>query len=200
MLALLLLPGVPGRSTAFADDAVTFTLETQASYLLGPGDSKALARKLALFRAKRKAAEQAADTFADRRLIQFIDRDKTELVLLTTDSLHSEVLQAQFSESDQQTVFRVRLKTTVKLSDFIDAQLTSLRLGAKEAGEDYHDEMEPRIPAHLNPGHSLARAYRLFDKQEWRPAIIYLDRLASQYPHWREVDEIKAIARRCQNP
>ena len=60
--------------------------------------------------------------------------------------------------------------------------------------ENYHDETEPVIPVHLNPGHALAKAYRLIDKREVRPAVIFLDRLARQYPGWGEIDEIKALA------
>ena len=87
----------------------------------------------------------------------------------------------------------------VRLSDFIDAQLASLRLGAREDEEDYRHEMEPSVPMPLKPGQALAKAYRLIDKKELRMAIIYLDRLADQYPDWWEIYDIKALALRLQD-
>jgi hypothetical protein len=80
------------------------------------------------------------------------------------------------------------------LSDFIDAQLVSIRLGAQEDKEDYRHEMEPQLQVYLRPGMALAKVYRLLRKQELRMAIIYLDRLADSYPNWWEIYELKAVA------
>lgn len=194
LLVIFLFHGLIGVKAVRADDAITQNIETEASYTMGSGDSRLLGRTLALFRAKRKAARQAAERFAEQRLIQFVDRDKRELVLLTADSLHADVLQLDFLTQDGNEACVVRARITVKLSDFVEAELASLRLGAEEDLENYHDEMEPEIPLNLRPGHALAKAYRLIDKREIRLAVIYLDRLARQYPGWGEIDEIKALA------
>ncbi len=185
--------------TADADDAVTLSFETGASYTLGPGDSKPSARALAVFRARRKAARQAADQFARRGLIQFVDRDKNELVHLVTDSLNSDLLQDQCLTKGDRVTCTVRARTVVRLSDFIDAELASLRLGASEDEAGYRDEMEPQVPVPLRPGQAIAKVYRLIDKQELRMAIIYLDRLALQYPNWHEIYDLKAMALGFQN-
>ena len=191
--------GVIGVRAAGADDAVTLGYETEASYIMGAGDTEALAHKLALFRAKRKAVYLAADEFARRRLIQFLDRDKNELVHLAADRLQAEPSQKQCRAEGQSTVCTVRVHAQVRLSDFIDAQLTSLQLNAEEGEEGYRDEMEPQVPAPLPPGQALAKAYRMIDKKELRMAIIYLDRLLDHYPNWWELYEVKATTLGLQN-
>ncbi len=199
LLAVIALTGAPAVESAAADDAVTLGFETRSSYMSGPADSHPGARRLALFRAKRQAVFLAADRFERQKLIQFVDRDKNELVHLVADTLSPVVLSDQCRKSDGESVCTVRVHTVVRLSDFIDAQLASLRLGAHEDEEDYRHEMEPSVPAPLNPGRALAKAYRLIDKKELRMAIIYLDRLADQYPNWWEVYDIKALALQLQD-
>jgi hypothetical protein len=199
LLAAIAFTGAPAAGTAEADDAVTLGFETRATYMQGPGDAHPGARSLAIFHAKRKAVFQAADRFESNRLIQFVDKDKKELVHLVADALTPEVLSDQCRKKDGGTVCTVQVRTVVRLSDFIDAQLASLRLGAREDEEDYRHEMEPSVPVPLKPGRALARAYRLIDKNELRMAIIYLDRLADHYPDWWEIYDIKALALRLQD-
>lgn len=181
------------------DDSVTLCIETEGSYTMGPGDSKLLARKFALFRAQHKAAEQAADRFSQRRLIQFIDRDKKELIALAADVLSSKQLLEYWRTEGNAPVCTVRMTATVNLSDFIEAQLTSIRLARQVDSQGYRDEMEPPLPESLRPGLSLAKAYWLVHEHELRMAIIYLDSLTNQYPNWREAYEIKAVAFGLQN-
>ena len=183
---------------AGADDTVSVSVETEASYTLSPGDSKSLARRLALFRAKRMAADQAADRFTAQKLIQFVDRDKNELVCLVADRLDAELLQDHCRTDGHTDTCTAQAITRVSLSDFIDAQLTSLRLGAEDEA-DYREEMAPEIAAPFRPGLALAKAYRLIHKKEWRMAIIYLDRITQRYPNWREAYEVKAVALNFEN-
>lgn len=199
LLTAFALMATPAFGNAEADDAVTLGFETRAAYRSGPEASNPGVRSLALFRAKRKAVFQAADRFERQRLIQFVDKDKNELVHLVSDALTPEVLSDQCKKVDGGTVCTLRVRTVVRLSDFIDAQLASLRLGANEDGEDYRHEMEPPVPVPLKPGRALAKAYRLIDKKELRMAIIYLDRLAERYPDWWEIYDIQALALRLQD-
>jgi hypothetical protein len=196
---MVLLMGACAAMSVSADDAVTLTIETEGSYTLVAGDSIQLARELAVFYAVRKAAEKAADQFMQQGLIQFVDRDKNELVNLVADSLGTELVEDQYIEKGDTVTYRVQTRTVVMLSDFIEAQLVSLRLGAQEDKEDYRHEMEPQVQVPLRPGLALARAYRLLRKQELRMAIIYLDRLADAYPNWWEIYDLKAIAFRLSN-
>jgi tetratricopeptide (TPR) repeat protein len=199
LFATIALMGAPAAGNAGADDAVTLSFETRAEYKPERGESHPAARGLALFRAKRKAVYLAADRFESQRLIQFADTDKKELVHLVTDALTPEVLSDRCEKKDNGSVCTVRVITVVRLPDFIDAQLASLRMGTHEDEEDYRHEMEPSVPAPLKPGRALAKAYRLIDKQELRMAIIYLDRLAQRYPDWWEIYDIKALALRRQD-
>lgn len=199
MVVTCVLMGALAAGAATADDAVTLGFETQASYTLGPGNSKPEAFRLALFRSGRKAVNLAADDFERRRLIQFVDKDKKELVHLVADALTPEVLEDHCRKAGDATVCTLRTHTLVRLSDFINAQLASLQLGSEEDAASYRDEMEPSVPVSLRPGQALAKAYRLIDKQELRMAIIYLDRLADRFPGWWEIYDIKALALRLQD-
>lgn len=183
---------------AAAGNTTSLGIEAQASHTLVPGDSKPLARKLALFRAKRKAANRAADRFTERGLIQFVDRDKNELVSLVADRLDAEILRDRCKTEGPDVTCTVQVHALIRLSDFIDAQLASLRLGAQEKA-DFHEEMEPEVAAPFRPGRALAKAYRLIHKKEWRMAIIYLDRVTQRYPNWREAYEVKAVALKFEN-
>jgi hypothetical protein len=198
LLATVLM-GAPAAGNAESDDAVTHSFVTQDFYRSAPGDSGPSARSLALFRAVRKAVYLAADRFERQRLIQFVDKDRKELVHLVADALTPELLADQCRQEDGGTVCTVRVRVVVRLSDFIDAQLASLRLGAQEDEAGYRDEMEPSVPEPLRPGQALAKAHRLIDKRELRMAIIYLDRLADRYPDWWEIYDTKAIALRLQD-
>jgi tetratricopeptide (TPR) repeat protein len=188
------LVGVPAIGTAAADDAVTLSMDTRASYAPGPGDTREEALRIALFRAKRKAAFLAAERFERQKLIQFVDKDRNELVHLVADALPPGQTEDHCRETNTGTVCTVRLHTTVRLSDFVEARLVSLRTGAREDEAGYRDEMEPSVPMPAKPGQVLAKAYRLIDKKELRMAIIYLDRLAEHYPNWWEIYDIKALA------
>lgn len=199
ILAMVLLISAFTALSVSADDAVTLTIETEGTHPLVAGQSRQLARELALFYAVRHAAEQAADQFIQRGLIQFVDRDRNELVNLVADSLSTARVEDQYTEDADTVTCNVRVRTVVMLSDFIEAQLASLRLDAQEHKEDYQHEMEPLVQAPLRPGLALAKAYRLLRKHELRMAIIYLDRLGDAYPNWWEVYELKAVAFRLSN-
>ncbi len=199
LLSVLLLADICAAQTVRADDAVQLEIQGQATYALGPGDSKPLARRLALFRAKVQAAHQAADRFEQQKLIQFVDRDRDELVQLVAERLKAKRVQNQCTTDGQTTACKARVLAMVRLSDFIEAQLTSLSMGKEEDEDIYRHEMEPQIPTPLRPGRALAKAYRMIDKQELRMAIIYLNRLAEGYPNWGEIYELKAVALRLQH-
>lgn len=199
LIAVFCFGGIRAADVAWADDAVALEIQSEAAYTLGTGDSKPLARRLALFRAKVKAAYQAADRFEQQKLIQFADRDKNELVHLVADRLKAEPAQNQCRTVNQAVTCSVRMQAAVRLSDFIEAQLASLQLGKEEDKDNYRHEMEPPMPSPMRPGRALAKVYRLIDKHELRMAIIYLNRLAERYPNWGEIYELKAVALRLEN-
>ncbi len=199
MMAVTLLTGLLAAPSASADDAVTLSVDTEAPYTPSAADAILPNRELALFRARRQAAEQAAEQFVQRRLIQFADRNRDELVLLVADQLAGEVRENCCRPNGDRVNCTLRLHAVVRLSDFIDAQLTSLQLTRNEAHAGYREEMAPPMPTALKPGHLLATAHHLMDRRQTRQAIIYLDNLTRRYPMWREPYEVKAIALRMQN-
>ncbi len=185
--------------TAEAKDLVTLKYKIKESYTMGPGDSEALAHKLALFRAKRKAADQAAHEFARQKLIQFEKGDQNELVALVAENLRYTLLFDQWESKDDQRTYIVDIQSQVKLSDFIDAQLDIFKFEEKKATDDFREEMEPSVPDLLKPGRALAKAYWLIRIDELRMAIIYLDALIHQYPNWQEAYDVKRMAAKQQH-
>ncbi len=199
LLAVGIFVVASAAGAAAADNPVWMDVETQAFYTLGPGDSQSIGRRLALFRAKRQAAELAADRFVQQNLIQFVDRDQNELACLVADRLTVDLLEDGCRPDGPAVTCTVRIGTRVTLSDFIDAQLASLRLGVQDTA-DYRAEMEPEVEkARFSPGQALAKAYWLIDRKEWRRAVIYLDRITRQYPNWPEAYEVKAVALKHEN-
>lgn len=195
---VLFLMVIFGVDTAGAKDAVTLKYNVSASYTLGPGDSKALAHKLALFRAKYKATRLAARQFAQNRWVQFENGDQNELTALVAEELSYDIMADRWQSEGQQTTYIVNLQAFVSLSDFIDAQLEILDMAHKRAAEDLRHEMEPPLPEFLKPGHALAKAYWLMRIHEIRLAIIYIDGLIHQYPNWQEAIDFKKSAIRHQ--
>ncbi len=183
---------------AGAEGNVSLTYKIEASYTMGPGDSKALAHKLALFRAKRKAADQAARDFERQKLIQFKNGDHDELVALVAEKLTFSFIFDKWKSNDEHRTYSVDIQTEVKLSDFIDAQLDILKLQHKKSTDNFREEMEPAPTELLKPGRALARAYWLMRTDELRMAIIYIDGLIRQYPNWQEAYDIKKMAQKQQ--
>lgn len=137
--------GALAVSTAGADAAVTLSVDTETSYTPSAVDTILSNCDLALFRSRRQAADQVADQFVRRRLIQFADRGRDELMLLIADQLVGKVHENCRRPDDDQVACKVRLHAVVRLSDFIDAQLTSLQLTEDEVHADFREEMEPGV-------------------------------------------------------
>jgi len=63
----------------------------------------------------------------------------------------------------------------------------------KETKESYKEEMEQHIPADIDPGRDIAKAYRLLREKKWRITMIYLNHLEKKYPNWDSIYMAKAI-------
>jgi hypothetical protein len=179
---------------AGAEDIISLKYKVEAFYTMGPSDSKALAHKLALFRAKRKAADKAAHDFAQRKLIQFENGDRNELVALVAENLTYLLLFDKWKSNEERRTYVVAIESEVKLSDFINAQLNILKMREKMVTDDFRKEMEPAEPELIKPGYALAKAYWLIRIGELRMAIIYLDGLTYKYPNWQEAYDVKKMA------
>ena len=150
--------------------------------------------RLAVFLAKRAAVEAAETYFSRRERINFLGKKRDEIINYTTDRVAFSVLQEAWSGDGPPATYRVRLNIRVQPSDFIEAEIESLRQERGESDESLRKEMEPSILALTQPGHDIAVAYRRIRKGTLRLAIIYLDRLQLKYPNWSDIYEVKALA------
>ena len=91
-------------------------------------------------------------------------------------------------------VMVVRIRAYVNASDFISAEILDQKFERKESRDFFLEELEPEISKEIDPGIDIAKAYRLIREKEWRPAVLYLDRLETKYPGWDEIQMAKAVA------
>jgi hypothetical protein len=172
----------------------SFENRSEGFYTMGPGDTAALAECLALFVAKRKAIEAAAEYFARRKLIEPFDRASHEIYALAADNLSADSQQLEWLKNTSPPRIVVRIRLRVRLSDLIEAEIEDRKLSQAAVNESLRREMEPSVSETLRPGHDIAEGYRWIRLGAPRAAIIYLDRLIEKYPHWSEVYRVKALA------
>ena len=170
-----------------------FEVEAQGHYRMEAGASTDLARAMALYTAKRKAVDQAGRYLAHKSLIVNYDLERDEIYSLAAREVRTEILDEKKDSTGKRPVYSVRIKAQVRASNFIRAEMESTRLELKEAKESYREEMEQHVPAEIDPGKDIAKAYRLLREKKWRIAMIYLNHLAKKYPNWDTVYMAKAI-------
>jgi len=172
-----------------SDDSVGLT--TEYTYILGKGDSEATAKALALFGAKIRAVVSAAKYLTHKDLLNHYGRKQHEIFCLTADEVEASVLDEDFKKEDDR--YFVKVRSTVRVSDFVKAEIRDSELETKERKLSYREEMGQMVIKNVDPGRELSRAYRHLRKREWRIAIIYLDHLGKKYPHWGDLYLAKAI-------
>ena len=171
----------------------TVELESEAIYTMRGGDSKDLARALALFEAKRKAVEVGAKYLSTKGLIEVFGERKKEIYALVTGEVETEILEEKWRPSGEAMQCLLRIRARVKESDFIKADIQDQRLEKQDRKEPFREEMEPTIGKETDPAKEVAKAYRLMRTRDWRMAMIYLDRLEIKYPNWGEIYMTKAV-------
>lgn len=172
----------------------TLEVETESTYHMQAGDSKELARTLALFEAKRAAVDIVGRYLSKKGLIDFYERKRDEIYNLAADIIESRILEEKWISIGEKLRLFVRIKSSVHPSDFITAELTNLQLEKDEARETFREEMEPKILKTTKPGSDLAKAYRFIRRGKWRVSVIYLDRLEKKYPNWGAIFLAKSHA------
>jgi hypothetical protein len=189
--AVLVLFSITGIVSAAEDDI--FEIETEGSYRIEDDTSIDLAKKMALFDAKRKAVDLAGRYLARKSLIVTFEMRKDEIYSLAAREIPAEIL-AQKQETVRRTVtHRVRIRTRIHASDFVKAEMQDAAQEKKEAKASYQEEMEQPISAEIDPGKDIAKAYRLMREKKWRIATIYLNHLEKKYPNWDRIYMAKAI-------
>jgi hypothetical protein len=179
-------------SLASAENNVV-EVETEGFYRMEAGTSVDLAKKVALFTAKRKAIESAAKYLSRNSLIEIYQLDKDEIYSLAAREIQAKILAKTRETAGTASVYRLRISARIKASDFIKAEMKDTTLTKKEAKASYQEKMEQPISAKIDPGKDIAKAYRLLREKKWRIAMIYLNHLEKKYPAWDSVYMAKAL-------
>ena len=182
---------LPSAALGYEDGIETIALITDFSYKAAPGDSKKTYQALALFRAKFKAVETAAKYFTHKGLLEHYGNRQNEIFCLATDEIDASIIDENYFEEKE--VYTVKIRSKVRVTDFIRAEIKNLEMERIEYGFSYDEEMEQYVSESIDPGKELSRAYRYIRQGQWRIAVIYLNHLGSKYPHWGDVCLAKAI-------
>jgi len=191
MSALLVLFSINGIASAAEDDI--FEIETGGSYRMEAGSSVELAKKVALFTAKRNAADLAGRYLSRKSLIKVYELNRDEIYSLAAREIEAKILKENRQTVGKISTYHVRIRATVQASNFIKAEMEDIKEKKKEAKESYQEEMEQHISAEIDPGRDIAKAYRLLREKKWRIALIYLNHLEKKYPNWDNIYVAKAL-------
>jgi hypothetical protein len=191
MAILLVLFSINGVASAAKYDI--FEIETEGSYRMQAGASIDLAKKLALFTAKRKAVDLAGRYLSRKSLIEVYELNRDEIYSLAAREIRAEIIEEKHETVEKNSTYRVRIRARVQASDFVKAEMADTRQKKKEAKESFREEMEQSVSAEIDPGRDIAKAYRLLREKKWRIAMIYLNHLQKKYPNWDSIYVAKAI-------
>jgi hypothetical protein len=189
--ALLLFFPINGVASAAEDDI--FEIETGGSYRMEAGASVELAKKIALFTAKRKAADLAGRYLSRKSLIKVYELNREEIYSLAAREIEAKILKENRQTVGKISTYHVRIRATVQASDFIKAEMADTKQQKKEAKESYREEMEQPVSAVIDPGKDISKVYRLLREKKWRIALIYLNHLEKKYPNWDSIYVAKAL-------
>ena len=183
-------------AVTFAQDLADNIIEVEAngSYLMGVGNSKQLARQLALFEAKRAALETAGKYLTHKSLIPFYEMKKEEIYSLAARETQAGIIEERWEPIGKTIKCLIRIRAKVQVSDFIEAGIQNQKLEREDGKESLLEEMDPVLSKEIDPGKDIAKAYRLLRKKEWRMAVIYLDHMEKKYSNWGDIYMAKAIA------
>ena len=192
-LILVIIFFVPAFCPA-AEDKNNDTLEivTDYTYKIGPGDSKNIYESLSLYGAKYKAVVLAAKYLSHRGLLENYGKKQKEIFCLVVDELKAAIVEKRLIENGSS--YFIKIKTKVKSTDFIRAEIKNLQLEKEEMNFSLQEKLEQHVYKSIDPAQELSRAYRYIRRRHWRVAIIYLDHLEKKYPNWGEIYLAKAIA------
>jgi len=191
MAGLLVLLSINGVASGAEDDV--FAIEAEGSYRMEDGSPVDLAKKVALFTAKRNAVDLAGRYLSRKSLIETYELNREEIYSLAAREIQAEILEEKRETDGKTSTYRLRISARVQASDFVRAEIEDSKQEKKEAKESYHDEMEQPISAEIDPGRDIAKAYRLLREKKWRITMIYLNHLGKKYPNWDRIYMAKAI-------
>jgi hypothetical protein len=191
LVALLVLSSINGGASAAVNDV--FEIEAEGSYRMEVDSSVDLAKKVALFSAKRKAVDLAGRYLSRKSLIEVYELNRDEIYSLAAREIKAEILEEKYQTVGKISTCRVRIRARVQASDFVKAEMADTKQEKKEAKESYQEEMGQHISAEIDPGRDIAKAYRLLREKKWRITMIYLNHLEKKYPNWDSIYLAKAL-------
>ena len=191
MAALLILLPINGVASAAEND--NFEIEAEGRYQMEADSSVDLAKKVALFTAKRKAVDLAGRYLSRKSLIEVYELNRDEIYSLAAREIQAEILEEKRSTVGKILTYRVRIRARVQPSDFVKAEMQDNRQEKKEANESFIEEMEQPVSAVIDPGKDISKVYRLLREKKWRIAMIYMNHLEKKYPTWAEIQMAKAL-------
>jgi hypothetical protein len=189
---LLLLILVTGVSSA-AKEKDTIEIEAEGRYRMEADSSVDLAREVALFNAKRNAVDLAGRYLSRKSLIKTYGLNRDEIYSLAAREIQAEIFGEKSETIGKTSTYRLQIRARIQSSDFIKAEIEDAREEKKEAKASYQKEMEQPVPAAIDPGKDIAKAYRLLREKKWRIALIYLNHMEKKYPNWDSIYMAKAI-------
>ena len=170
-----------------------FEIKAEGIYRMEAGSSVDLAKKVAFFKAKRKAVNLAGKYLRRKSLIEAYEQNRDEIYSLAAREIQAEILEEKRETVGKTSTYRLLIRARIQASDFVKAEIEDLKQEKKETKESYKEEMEQHIPADIDPGRDIAKAYRLLREKKWRITMIYLNHLGKKYPNWDSIYMAKAI-------
>lgn len=167
------------------------------SYRIGSNDSQEKYQALALFGAKYKAAILSAKYFTHKGVLLDYGKKQQEIYCLAANEISTDIFESRIIKSTNS--YYVKIKTKVRIVDFIKAEIKNLELEKEEMNFTWQEELGQYVVKSIDPGQELSRAYRYLRKGYSRIAVIYLNHLGKKYPNWAEVYHVKAIGLYSEN-
>jgi len=189
--ALLVLFSISSVVSAAQEDI--FEIEAEGSYRIKNVASIDLAKKMALFSAKRQAVDLAGRYLARQSLIKGYELNRDEIYSLAARKIEAEILEEKRQTVGKTLTYWVRIIARVQPSDYVKAEMADTRREKEEAKASFSEEMEQPVSAEIDPGQDISKVYRLLREKKWRIAMIYMNHLEKKYPNWADIQMAKAL-------
>jgi len=170
----------------------TLEIVSDYTYQIGFDDFSKKYESLCLFGAKYKAIVLSSKYLIHKNLLRNYGKKQKEIFCLATNELKFSILEKRLIEKENS--FYIKIKTTIKSTDFIKAEIKNIELEKEENNFSWQEKMEQYVYKKIDPGQELSRLYRYFRNKDWRIANIYLDHLEKKYSNWHEIFFAKAIS------
>jgi hypothetical protein len=133
LVSLLVIFSINGVASAAEDDV--FEIEAEGSYRMEASSSIDLAKKMALYTAKRKAVDLAGRYLSRKSLIKVYELNRDEIYSLAARKIEAEILEEKRPRAGKTSTYRVRIRARVQASDFVKAEMEDTKQAGKKRGQ-----------------------------------------------------------------